>query len=352
MPKLALHRVTSLAQHALEVADGLGLQPEDHVLGLLPPCGTYGYFAAMAGLAAGARTSVFSSFTPSTLIDVVEREKGTFAALIEGIVRPALAGREQDLERLRGLRLLACAGQRNVDLVRLLDTVGVSVINMYGASEVHALSALRSPSEPAEERARPGGRITSPDLHVRVVDLETGAVLPEGQEGELQFNGPQRFEAYLGNPEASAKALTQDGWYRSGDLGFVEAGGTRFGYTSRAADSLRSKGFLVSPAEVEELVMSHPSVVAAEVVGAPDAATGEDLLVAFVVPRIHGALDEAELVAFCRDRAAAYKTPAMVVLVPEIPTVVSANGDKSLKRELRERAVGLIRAQVVATEAS
>src|SRR5690606_23358804 len=104
-------------------------------------------------------------------------------------------------------------------------------------------------SWPVELRHRAGGIPVAERLEVRVIDPESGDPVPEGDAGELCFRGPQVLARYLGDPEATARALAPDGWFRSGDLGRLADGG--FEYFARLGDSLRLRGFLVDPAEIE-----------------------------------------------------------------------------------------------------
>ncbi|MDQ4117640.1 MAG: AMP-binding protein, partial [Actinomycetota bacterium] len=185
--------------------------------------------------------------------------------------------------------------------------------------------------------AAAGGTLVGDATRVRAVVPGTDDTLPDGEVGELQFRGPSVFVRYLDNPVATSSALSADGWYRSGDSGRTHDGGRTFDYLSRLADTLRLKGFLVDPAQIEEILLTHAGVREAQVVGVPDTTTGEDRAVAFVV----GTADPDALRAWCRERLAAFKVPDRIAVVDAIPVTPSANGDKALKRALRERALTL-----------
>jgi fatty-acyl-CoA synthase len=143
----------------------------------------------------------------------------------------------------------------------------------------------------------------------------------------------------VNNPEATAKAFTADGWYRTGDL--ATATGRRFTYLARMGDGLRLRGYLVDPAEIENVLVQHPAVEGAQVVGVPVQGQG-DVAVAFVT-RAGGEVDEASLLAYCRERLAAYKLPRRVVAVDAFPIVNGPNGGKIQKRVLREQASDMLR---------
>lgn len=342
-PKLAMHVVTGVTEHARHVAAALGLGPDDVVLGLLPPCGAYGYTVAMAALAAGARLVLLPTFSPSGLADLVAEHGVTFLAATEAILRPALAATGA-MGKLGTWRVGVTAGGSVTDLVTTLDAAGTRLVNVYGSSELLALTALRDPAADGAARAVPGGTPVGRGLEVRVADAASGEILPHGRDGELQFRGYCAFTGYLGQPVASAAARTADGWYRSGDHGRTASDGRSFDYLSRLADTMRLRGFLVDPAQVEEVLIAHPSVTVAQVVGVPVAATGEDVAIAFVVGGLpgHRPIEEADLAGWCRERLAGFKVPARFVVIDAIPTTPSANGDKALKRALRERAARIL----------
>ena len=165
----------------------------------------------------------------------------------------------------------------------------------------------------------------------------------DGEAGEIQIRGPNVLPSYFNNPEATAKAFTADGWYRSGDLGLQQGSG--FVYLSRMGDSLRLRGYLVNPAEIEACLLQHPSVGGAQVVGVNQAGVG-DVAVAFVLSgqtdRPGGKPDEATLLNHCRVYLANYKIPARIVLIEEFPSINGPNGIKIQKRQLRDMAKALL----------
>jgi fatty-acyl-CoA synthase len=185
-----------------------------------------------------------------------------------------------------------------------------------------------------------GGRVVHPGIGVRVADPGTGAVLAAGQEGELQFRGPNVVDAYLGDDAAAGRAFTPDGWFRSGDLGaLVEEGA--FSYICRMGDALRLRGFLVDPAEIELRLAAHPGVHTAKVVGVsgPDGAT---TAIAFVTPDGPDRPAPDELRAWCAAELAAFKVPATVHVIAEMPTTTGTNGTKIKAATLREWAAGAV----------
>ncbi|MDG2233162.1 MAG: hypothetical protein P8L16_05005, partial [Ilumatobacter sp.] len=206
-------------------------------------------------------------------------------------------------------------------------------------SEVQALFTLRDPNGDATDRTRAGGSMASPDASYRIVG------------GELQLRGPSLFAGYLAEGgervDVDLTVEHQDsGWFRTGDL--AEPNGDRgFEFIARMADVLRLGGFLVSPTEIEAVLVDDSQVVAAQVV-AVDMPSGARP-VAFVVlnndPASTSAehFDEAAAIERCRDQLARYKVPVRVLVVDEFPTTPGPNGTKVQKAKLRQLAASALK---------
>ena len=166
-----------------------------------------------------------------------------------------------------------------------------------------------------------------------MVDLLDGDDLGPGEDGEVWIRGPQVMRGYLGDDEATANTIDDDGWLHTGDIGHADEDGW-FYLVDRLKELIKYKGFQVAPAELEAVLLEHPAVADAAVVASPDAEAGE-VPKAFVVAS--GDLDVEELQAFVADRVASYKQVRRVEVIDEIPK--SASG-KVLRRVLvqRERA--------------
>jgi fatty-acyl-CoA synthase len=172
-----------------------------------------------------------------------------------------------------------------------------------------------------------------------VRDPESGRVMPVGETGELEFKGPSLMVGYDGNPEATAAAFTEDGFLRSGDLGYLtEDGG--FVFLSRMGDVLRLAGFLVSPREIEAYLEQHPDVEGVQVVGVTTAKGPRAF--AFVVARAGATVEEADLAAYCRRGLANYKLPVRFAAIGEFPVTPSANGFKIQRNKLRDMAQEIV----------
>jgi long-chain acyl-CoA synthetase len=169
-------------------------------------------------------------------------------------------------------------------------------------------------------------------VEMRVVDAATGEDVPVGQVGEFWTRSPQNMVGYWNNPEATAAALTPDGWFKTGDAGYVDENGYLFIH-DRVKDMIVSGGENVYPAEVENALAKHPGVEDVAVIGVPDERWGE--AVKAIVKRAGGSeVTEEELIAFAREHLAGYKLPKSVDFSDD-PLPRNPSG-KLLKRELRE----------------
>ncbi len=331
VPKLAPHDQASIKRHAQNVAAYFDMQG-GVALGALPLYGVLGFMQAMAVLAAGGTlvsVPVYDAVACARAIDT-ERVTHFFGSdqMFDAVL--AVPGASLASWRIGGYADFVGWGAR---VAEAGDARGISLFGLYGSSEGFSLLSGRDWRAPLAQRIPAGGTPVSPDIRFRVCHPETGAVLPVGEPGELQLQGYNLLLQYLNNPTASAAAFTADGWFRSGDLAIDEGGS--FLYLARLKDSLRLRGYLVDPGEIESHLTAHPAVAQAQVVGVGQPGRG-DVAVAFVI--LAEAADEAALLAHCRAGLAAYKQPRRVLAVAEFPANNGPNGVKILKNKLRDMA--------------
>lgn len=169
-----------------------------------------------------------------------------------------------------------------------------------------------------------------PDTDARIVNPDTGEVLPPGQVGELQVKGPQVMKGYWNKPEETEKVL-KDGWFSTGDIAKMDEDGY-FYIIDRKKDMIIAGGFNIFPREVEEVLFEHPSIQEATVVGVPDSYRGETVK-AYIVLKEGETVDERELDQFCRQRLASYKVPRIYEFRKELP---KSTIGKVLRRVLLE----------------
>jgi len=340
-PKFVLHTQFSIARHAREVAAGFGYAASDGaVLQALPFCGVFGYAQAMAALAAGRPMVLMSAFDAAEAVALSDRHRVRHMNATDDMVNAMLDADPRE----RALPLLDFAGfgSFNTDpllTIRRAEARGVTLVGIYGMSELQALYARQPKDAPLEKRALGGGRPVSATGRCRVRDPESGRLLGPGGQGELELAGSSAFHAYFGNPEATAGTITPDGFVRTGDLGYLDGEGG-FVFVGRMGDVLRLGGFLVSPVEIEVYLQAHPAVAAAQVVGVrTDAGTRP---VAFVVAEAGAGFDETALQAHCARGLAKFKVPVRIAALDAFPTTKSANGTKIQRARLREMAAALL----------
>jgi acyl-CoA synthetase (AMP-forming)/AMP-acid ligase II len=338
-PKLAAHRSVGVLGHAVADAAAIGLAPGDVLLCGVPLAGTFGFSAAMAALAGGATVLLEPVFDADGVLDDMASHRVSHVVGGDDLglrLRRAWRSRPRDLPAWRWWGAANFEG-RLAELAQWAErSFGTATTGLYGSSEVFALTAMWPADEPLPRRWAGGGRVVSPEILVRAADPDTGAALAAGQEGELQFLGPNVVDGYLGNPEAAARAYTEDGWFRSGDLGYLVEEGV-FVYTCRMGDALRLRGFLVDPSEIEVRLAEHPGVETAKVVGIPGP-DGGTRAIGFVVPAEAASPGPEELREWCGATLAKFKVPDAVHLIDAMPTIASPNGNKILKTTLVEWA--------------
>jgi fatty-acyl-CoA synthase len=342
-PKFVQHHQRSIVQHAHDVACGFGYLDKATVgLGVLPFCGTYGFSTALGPLTAGAPLVVESAFHAEHVASLIRRYRVTNTNLTGHMIAELIATSADDAT-FASIRFCGC-GSGCPEMIAPAAARGLRIAGVYGSSEVQALFSHQNALDaPLAERAAGGGWPVSPLAQVRARDVNTGALLPHGENGALEIRAPSQLMGYFGNAEATREALTEDGFFRTGDLGHTVADG-RFVYQARMGDALRLSGFLVSPAQIESVITEHPSIDACQVVGVDSAAGARPY--AFVIRKSGTTFDEAALLGFARSRMARYKVPERIVCVDAFPTVQSANAVKVQKAKLREMAQALAAASI------
>lgn len=205
-------------------------------------------------------------------------------------------------------------------------------IQVYGLTEVAGVATHLMPDHHRDtahpERLVSAG-VALPEMEVRVVD-PTGADVPTGESGEIWLRGPQVMKGYLNKPEETAKVLTDDGWFRTGDVGRFDEGGFLFVH-DRIKDMIISGGENIYSPEVERVLAEHPAVLECAVIGVPDDRWGETVK-AVVALKPDTSATEEEIIAFCRERLAGFKCPRSVDVLPALPRNPTG---KILKRDLR-----------------
>lgn len=200
----------------------------------------------------------------------------------------------------------------------------------YGETEASPLTHLTHPEDSVERRTETVGT-NLPHQEVKVVDLQSGATLPVGAVGEVCFRGYHIMRGYYGDAEATAEAVDDAGWLRSGDLGSMDAAGY-LRITGRLKEMIIRGGENIYPAEIEEFLFTHPDIAQVALFGIPDEYYGEEL-VAWIQRHAGSTLDEAAVRDYCKGQIAHFKIPRFIRFVDEFPMTVTGKLQKFRMRE-------------------
>ena len=349
-PKLVVHDQATLVRHARNVAAAWRLGVGSAVCLVPPLCGVYGFCTAFAALAGGAPLWMRPVWDAVAAADDIARGHCTHITASDDAYSQLLFARAGTVPFPSvGYAGYAPFNPALADIVTRAGQRGLRLSGLYGTSEVQALFSVRAGDAEADQRSLAGGYPVDANARVRARDPAADVVLPHGAVGELEIFAPaSRMVAYLDDEAATAAAVTSDGWYRTGDLGLTNADGS-FVYLSRAGDSLRLGGFLVSAIEIENAVVEAGGVKACQVVAVARENEGPRA-VAFVIPDEGCAVDEARLAADLRARLASYKVPVRFFAIDAFPVTASANGTKIRRDALRQRALELLQTQSIDEE--
>jgi fatty-acyl-CoA synthase len=321
-PKGAMLTHDSMLRDAWAAGARIGIRADDRYFNCRPFFHVAGStLSALMSLVAGATLVTLPAFEAGPALELMERERCTLVSGNDTIFQ-MLMGHEDFPKRRLSLRGgWAAAGPQTMR--RIIDVLGARAIcAAYGLSEASPNVVMSDWREPEELRVN-GLPLPLPGVEVRI----------EG--GEIQVRGWNVMKGYYNNPEATAKAFTADGWLRTGDLGEMTPEG-RLRMIGRLKDVFRVGGENVAPAEVEEVLLAHPAVETAQVVGVPDARLGE-VACAYVTVKTKTA--ESDLIEWCRERMAGFRVPRYLRIVEDFESIGMTASGKVQKAKLREHAL-------------
>ncbi len=322
--------------------DIVGLESTDRYLVINPFFHAFGYKAGIiSSLIAGATLVPVATFDLPTVIELIESEQISVIPGAPTIYQSLLNHPGFDPARATSLRLAVTgAAVVPVELVhQMRDTLGFdTVLTAYGMTEACGIATTCRREDSAETIAGTSGR-AYPGVEVRVVG-EDGGTLPAGEAGEVVVRGYNVMSGYFDDPKKTAETIDEDGWLHTGDVGIMDEDGY-LRITDRIKDMFIVGGFNAYPAEIERLLLVHPDIAQAAVVGVPDERMGE-VGYAYVVATQATTPDPAEIITWAKANMANYKVPSTVEVVTELP--LNASG-KVLKFELRDRAVASVASQ-------
>lgn len=307
-----------------------GWQSDDVLLHVLPIFHVHGLFVALHGaLHAGATSLLMREFNAQKALELLASGTCTVFMAVPTIHKRLLDVPNADRFDLSGVRLITSGSDRLPDEVfsGYQKTFGYTLLERYGMTEtgMNCSNPLRG------ERRIGSVGMPLPGVEVRVVHSETEELLPTGEIGDVQLRGPNIFKGYWKQPDKTSASFSADGWFRTGDLGYLEADGY-LTLCGRSKDLIISGGLNIYPPEVERVLMEHRAVSACAVIGCPDAEWGEKVTAVVVLHQTESVTSE-ELMRFCREKLAPYKSPKSIVFRDDLPR--NAMG-KVQKAELRK----------------
>ncbi len=329
MPKAVVHTHRSITAGAEHWVAALGLGPEDRFQVATPPSHILGLLNLLAAIGAGATVRLHRRFDLAEVLRCIGADRLTLEMAVAPIAL-ALA-RHPDLEShdLSSLRYIVWGATPVTASVakEVTRRTGVGWLTAYGASELPVITANRV-AEPQTWRLDSAG-LPVPGVELRVADLDSDEVLPVGGTGEIQARSTSLMAGYL--PESANEEAFVDGWYRTGDVGWLEEEGW-IHLTDRRREMIKVNGFQVAPAELEAVLHSHPGVADCAVFGVGDESAGE---VPVAAVRLDGTTNVSarELRELVGGTLANYKQLRDVYFTDEIPRLPSG---KVLRRQLRE----------------
>jgi long-chain acyl-CoA synthetase len=313
---------------AVVVPKLIPVAPDQHIaLATLPLFHSFGQTAIQnATIANGGTFTLLPRFSPAEAFEIMQRDRVTLFAGVPTMYF-ALLHHEGAPARLPSLRwCLAGGAPLPVEVMKAFeDRFGVEIFEGYGLSETSPVASFNMPG-----RARTPGSIGYPVWGVEMAILDDkDHELPDGERGEICIRGHNIMKGYWKRAEATAETM-RSGWFHSGDIGIRDPNGS-YRIVDRVKDMIIRGGFNVYPREVEEVLYAHPAVVEAAVIGVPHPSHGEEVKAVLALAKGQQASAE-EIIAWCKERLAAYKYPRIVDFVAALPKGPTG---KILKRELR-----------------
>lgn len=326
---LLTHRQILLNAHG--VAERLRVTAEDTVCSPSPFFHCAGStLTLILGLSRGATVVTTGAFDPARALDLIEQEMVTVYSGVEAFFLLLMTDSSFSPERVASIRTGWMAAPKEI-AQQVHERMGLTgIVNVYGLSEASPNVCVAEPAADEEQR-RTCGKPHS-GIKVRIVDPVSRNVLPDGEVGLIEVRGPCVMQGYYRNEEATREAIDPEGWMYTGDLGYIDDDGN-LNYDGRSKDMLRVGGENVAPVEIEAVLLKHPDVLEAAVIGTPHPRLVE-VPVAFVVPRAGTAPDPAVLSEFAARSLARFKVPREVMVVNSLPKTGSGKIQKVRLKDL------------------
>ena len=325
LPKAVRHTHASLHTAVRHWRDALGLTARDRIQIATPPSHILGLLNIETALQTGVWMRLHRRFDIDRILQHIQDDRITVEMAVAPIALAIASHPRLESYDLSSLRFIMWGATPVSESVAQTVTrrTGIGWVPAYGTTELPVIACNPLDGARLDSVGRP-----VPGVQVRVVSLQTGKPVEPGEVGEIQARSESLMAGYL--PREATRDAVRDGWYRTGDVGHLDAGGW-LRITDRSKEMIKVRGFQVAPAEIEAVLHAHPAVEDCAVFGIPDGVDGESVVAAVAT---RAPVDAAELTARVGERLASYKNLSRVVFVSEIPRLPSG---KVLRRVLKER---------------
>jgi fatty-acyl-CoA synthase len=333
-PKAVMLTHDNMLRNAWAVGQRMGIRADDRYFNCRPFFHVAGTtLSLLVSLIAGTCLVTLPTFEAGAALAMMERERCTLTSGNDTLFQMMMGHAAFDPAKLHLRGGWSAAGPETVR--NIIEKMGArDVCIAYGLSEASPNVVLNDYRDDVEIRI---AGLAKPHDGIEVRITAGGKALPPDETGEIEVRGWNIMRGYYKNPEETAKVLSADGWLRTGDLGVLTADG-RLRMVGRLKDVFRVGGENVAPAEVEEVLLSHPAVATAQVVGVPDARLGE-VGAAFVTLKGGAQASEAEIAEFTKARCANFRVPRYVAVVGNFDAIGMTASGKVQKNRLREYAI-------------
>ena len=350
-PKGATLTHHNIVNNAYAMAGVVGYTDADRVCIPVPLYHCFGMGVGNLGCVTTGATMVYpaATFEPVATMQAVQDERctslyGVPTMWIAQLEHPRFA--EFDLSSLRTGLMGGSPCPVEVMKRAVSDMHAREVCIIYGMTETAPISFITRRDDDLERRVSTVGRVM-PSVEAKIIDPSTGHIAPRGTAGEVCTRGYVVMSGYWDSPEATAEAVDAGGWMHTGDLGVIDDAGY-LNIVGRIKDMVIRGGENLYPREIEEVLFQHPAISSAQVIGVPDAFTGEELM-AWIIAREGMTVNEDDVRAFCRARLAHFKVPRYWHVVDDFPMTVTGKVQKFKLREIAVELLGLHKAAAIKT---
>ncbi|CAM6093302.1 unnamed protein product [Calypogeia fissa] len=315
------------------------------VLGLMPMFHIYGISGlGCATMRMKGTVVVMERYEIRRFLEMLIKYEVTFAPLVPPIILQLVKSPivdEFDLSKLKLQAIMCAAAPLSPELQKAFETKfpDVYILQAYGLTEYSCITISHVEVYQREPAKKGSVGYLLPGTQVKFVDLSTGNSVPRNTLGELYAKGPMVMKGYHKNPEATKATVDDEGWLHTGDVGYIDDDGDVF-IVDRVKELIKYKGFQVPPAELEALLIAHPAINDAAVVGIPDEEAGE-IPAASIVLKPNALITEREIKAYIADQVANYKKLRIVQLVSSIP---KSSSGKILRRVVKDQILQTLQA--------